>query len=507
MAIEYHAQGREPVGVAQPHPYAADYPIIQPSSDIKYLLADAYFAYANPADINSPAGAYNNTRYVAPFRIDWLYGFGDTTVSAPSGVPTPTHAADARIRDATGAVAFDSTTATYRVIDWGGRLRIHEWVGSTAVLRLVQHTKWAPADANIARNYSTHIAPTSAQLEPRTIDLRPPQLFGVRVLATQINNEAFVLKSGFNIQIKPQIQTVGNRAVTRIEFSAVAGAGAGVFTECDTADRNIYRINNISPTETGHFKIAAASCYKVSKPLLLLSQNPRRFTATANTLRFSSECPPCYSCDDVIDLARRLDGTGRKYLALSSQTRAVREVYRDNRERWIKAAECLTRRKIRLQLVPQLCPYLTVAMQYCNMTANCLADLQLTIALTSTGNTAGVIVPNFTLIRGASMLPGRKTGRRERYTMGGTWPSFTAAWPSVQAYSSVDVVFRLMFAECGQVADVPITVDGVVSGTIAGREITVVDDTGATVRATGRDRVTLDCPATSDDFAAIQVCL
>ena len=102
-SFQLSGTGRRGIGVNQPQS-GLDYPLVNPSEDARYLLADVYLAYDDP-------GAYNSTITPSqhPLRIKWLYGVGCSASSAPAWAPAPTHAADIVIVDAQDNVVFDST--------------------------------------------------------------------------------------------------------------------------------------------------------------------------------------------------------------------------------------------------------------------------------------------------------------------------------------------------------------------------------------------------------------
>ena len=71
--------GREGIGVAQGHP-GHDYPLILPSEDVEYLLADFYLSFDQPGDYGGVGD------YEPPFRIHWLAGLGQGAPQMP--IPT-----------------------------------------------------------------------------------------------------------------------------------------------------------------------------------------------------------------------------------------------------------------------------------------------------------------------------------------------------------------------------------------------------------------------------------
>ena len=111
------SRGRQPIGVNQPPNSGTNYPFIRPSSDVQHLLGDFYLSYKETA-----------TCYAYPFRISWLYGFGDQEPSSPSG-KTPTHTHDIEIKDSNDVIVFDSSVngVVYREFLWGDRFLIVEW--------------------------------------------------------------------------------------------------------------------------------------------------------------------------------------------------------------------------------------------------------------------------------------------------------------------------------------------------------------------------------------------
>lgn len=131
-----NTRGRQPIGVNQPPGGGTNYPFVQPSSDIQYLLGDLFVSFDDLDDT-----------YVFPLKVSWMYGFGTNAVAPPAGYPAPTHAQDIIVTDANDVVVFDSTTATKFTSDvWDSRLLILEWTNTDSILRCVQHTEWTQAD-------------------------------------------------------------------------------------------------------------------------------------------------------------------------------------------------------------------------------------------------------------------------------------------------------------------------------------------------------------------------
>ena len=86
-------QGRQPIGVDQPPGSGTNYPFVQPSLDIQYLLGDLFLSFDDLSDT-----------YEFPLKVSWLFGFGVTVVAPPAGYPTPTHARDIIVTDVNDVV-------------------------------------------------------------------------------------------------------------------------------------------------------------------------------------------------------------------------------------------------------------------------------------------------------------------------------------------------------------------------------------------------------------------
>ena len=152
-------RARHPIGVNQPPNGGNDYPFVRPSPDIEHLLGDLYLSY--PDDTCS---------YAYPFRIQWMYGFGDKTVTPPAGYPTPTHDYDILIKDDNDVTVFDSTLtgtgddsdniAPYVTSVWYDRLVIIEWTNASkdTVCRCTKFIGWDSYSTDY-QDYDEYIVP------------------------------------------------------------------------------------------------------------------------------------------------------------------------------------------------------------------------------------------------------------------------------------------------------------------------------------------------------------
>ena len=265
MSFLYDPRGREGIGVVQPAA-GTDYPLIQPSADMRDLLADFYLAYDDPGD-------YGGQAFVLPFRIVWLFGFGtDVPVAGSIETPLPTHTADLLILDATEQVVFDSTTAVFDAEhapyngfaerDWGDRLHILEWYTDTATCRAIVHTKWSPDDDPVPHGYPDDFQPAAAILDARTCYRTPRRVRSLQALLTKLRRIAVVeFAAGYNMQLAVT-SLLTSRYGSAVTFAAVPGSGQGIYPGCDAPpSQYIRKINGVGPSRAGHFQLAANACY------------------------------------------------------------------------------------------------------------------------------------------------------------------------------------------------------------------------------------------------------
>lgn len=520
--------GRQGIGVAQPQS-GIDYPLVLPSDDVRDLLADFNLSYDHPVD---------EDEFRPPFRVQWLFGLGSLAPTDPIGPdePVPQHGHDIIVIDRDDRVVFDSTQAgtVYASRDWTPRLRIVTWQQASTGLAasLVYHTAWGPND--VPRQYPIYFYPEDAVLDPRAVTRTPNRLRSLTAVLDSLRGHSELL-AGYNIRIDVEHQTAapGRRDVTRLTFHATPGSGLGIFPDCTPLPLTINRINGVGPTDEGSFFFIANDCYWVRQPTRVIGTNPRRTqpetslvpgniptpglpSPDAGTskmvpgwppndhpgyahLQFGNDCEPCCDCDDYVDAAVYLNRTRNKYAALGTQISASRNLYHDNRQRWLNSANCRLDRSLRVKLLAQFCPYLDVALQFCNQSEQCQTNIELSVALeTSPAGGFGVEVPGFTFITGSNRVMGQTTPATSRYQMGGTWPTYTAFFDAVHPGQSAYVRFRLKFDDCGVSGGLtsPLAVTGCLTATSNGEPIRVVTPEGVVSEnpMSSCDTQTLNCP-------------
>lgn len=500
MTIEYDPHGRNGIGIAQPES-GKDYPLVSPSDDVRYLLADFYLAYDDPADYDDTVDPFT-----PPFKITWLYMEANGTENGPiDDFPDGVHAADVIITDADDRTVFDSTGADAEDRDWGTRLHIYCWETSTAVCRMVTHTKWSPDATPTPHEYDQYIAPESAELDGHVVRRMPKRVKSLTVVLTTVNDGPVDFIAGNNMamsSLDPLVRK--HRNVRQISMGAVPGAGTGIAPGCTPTALVIRRVNQIPPTAAGDFLLSATGCFYARQPAAIVQEVPRLSAVIPSMLQIGNDCSPCCACDDYVSTARYMNTVGAQYQTIGEQLQEYATTHADNVSRWDVAKSCIESRPLRLALQPQICPFLDVAAQFCNQSADCqTGPLILTIDFSATPDGDATATPGFGFITGLDHITGRRTGKTERYTIGGTWPVFTATWDTIEAFMAVSVRFRLKFGDCGVGGgDAPFVPQACLSATLAGVPISIAGSAVSVCKS-----ATLNCPAVVDDIIDLAACV
>jgi hypothetical protein len=363
-----HPRGRQPIGVCQPPGASGDYPFAAPSADVALLLGDFYLAYED-----------TECGYVLPLRVSWLYGFGTNPVSAPSGTPTPAHDRDLVVKDADGAVVFDSTTAAYyEETEWGGRLLVVQWQTADAVCRCTVHTEWSPE--HTAVTYDDHIEPDSGVLDARTYERMPARVRGIRV-GNQTFTGKIVFQSGNNVDLTGEAadRTDGGEFVNAVTIDAVPGAGLGRQPGCESTEVVLRRINQSQPDDSGNLVIEMDDCLRLQIPLTVTGDTATY--AAESTLQIHSECTPCCACEDYVNTYRGLKAVWDRWRSAAASAEATRDVYHDNRDRWNDQRDCRLASPARLLVNSERNCRLFVGGSFCNMTPCCVGPIEFRFTL------------------------------------------------------------------------------------------------------------------------------
>lgn len=468
----YDAAGRRGLGVVQPHS-GIDYPFVTPSEEIRYLFADFFFAYEEPADYDPAL-----TPRRLPLQIAWVYGLGCVENTPPDWAPTPTHTADLVLKDADGTIVFDSTTADYFAETvWNTVYRIYEWRKDGDTCRIVVHTAWNDNGYGPSpRNYSEHIEPDRAVLDVRTTVRIPPRVKSLSAILETIARQQATLAAGYNIKLEVEDLGFrqGRRRQTRITVSAVPGAGLGRYADCAEEDPPLRKLQGVTPDAHGDVYIAATDCYSVRQPTTVVNDVPRRLLPSRSLdhvsphLIIANSCKtPCCDCVDFIAAAEYLNQLRDEYKALADRVIAARDVYHENRSRWLAAAACREGQALQVTVVPQTGPFVDIAGQFTNQTNECITNVAIQFELSATPAVTPELVCGTTLIW--TSLP-RAEG--VPYVLQGEWSTYRAYFEAVKPGDSVRVRFRLKFPTVGLSADgEPFAVTATLTGSANGQTV------------------------------------
>lgn len=458
------AGGRQPIAVNQPPGGGTDYPFVKPSADLQYLLGDFYLSYRDDA-----------CQFQPPFRVAWLYGFGETVVAEIPGYPTPTHAHDLLVLDADDAVVFDSTAAiSYGTRAWGDRLLIVEWISDTAVCRLTKHVGWEPEDieAGAAQSYDLYLAPAGGDLDPDTYQRAVPSLRSIRVGAEQLSGHVR-LESGYNASVSLVTETDqyavpaidledladtankatvrGTRLSSQLLLQATPGAGLGQYPGCDEeqlGERVVRKINSIGPDESGEFALDAEGCLWTSRPLALAGTAPRSFLYPGPaTLKLHNPCGPCCTCDYFVRTYKGLKRQWNLWRQIAVDAQTARDLMLAVQQRWTAAKSCREANSIRLVSLPEGNCKVALGTTFCNTTKCCATPLVLRFSFEyREGGAPAVPLASDCL---ATLIDGSpQKNIPERYTLSGSWPVYEATFDYADPQSVSRVAFRLCLNQC-----------------------------------------------------------
>jgi hypothetical protein len=445
----YDEYGRERIGVDQPQG-GSNYPFVAPSDDIKDLIADLFLSYKD-----------DTCGYTLPFRIKWLYGFGCQGAYVPVGHK---YAYDLLIEDAEGVVVFDSREATsFHQQAWGSRLLVLQWETAEEVLRVVKFLAWSQEET--PRDYPLYFEPVNSTLDDRVAEKLPLRVRSITVGDYTLRRD-ITLKNGYNTTLEAaDTPATGSRRGSTLVLSGEPGTGLGRFPpECGETVIPIRRINNIPGNEKQNFLLDARKCYRVERPIFAVIKDsaPRQVQVVDHQLQLINDCGPCCTCDDYIAVYEAIRRLRDRYADLIARAQTVRDGYKNIRLRWQDHASCVQANGLRLIMQP-VCPKrVAVAVAWCNATGECVRNVILplqfvyeeTYCPTVTADTdpegtwdEGGSVTCGSAYRNGNALTSNQRGRREPYTVGGSWPCFWVQFDSIDPGQMGSVSFTMEFPD------------------------------------------------------------
>jgi hypothetical protein len=442
--------GRRGIGVIQPQS-GLDYPFVAPTPDIRYLVADFFLSYDDPAEYDG-----GNT-FTPPLRIKYLYNVGCEENTPPAGFPTPRTAneADIVVVDADDRVVFDSTVGAVTAAEeaWSADYKIYRWQNSSSTCALVAYTTWAATDDD-KRNHAKYLAPANAILEARAVYKMPRRLKTLRVQSGGTTSSPISglvnFRNGYNTTLVAAAPVVNNfRINTPVVFNAVAGTGLGKYQNCGTdetgeAVQPIRKINGI-PTTTGDFLLSGTDCVWSRRPTLRTNDNGLNPSGVVHQ-QIGADCPPCCECSDYVDTALYMNQVQSQYMLIGERVNDVKLYHEQNVARWLDQRLCSVN-PLKLLLVPQRCPYMDIVLMLCNPCQDCVLSSRLTLTLTPTITSPATLVCGYTAFYAAG-INGRPIPITETQLAGSS--SFSAQFPIIRGGGTAYLKFRVKFQERSQ---------------------------------------------------------
>lgn len=470
MTVRLVSSGGKGTGV---NPRGTDFPFVAPSEDLRGLIADAYLAYEDPVTLPLRLASITGLHKAFDFASASSADSQSSASGDASGNPV-----DVIIRDAEDTVIFDSAETEYTAADFGDRLRIHEWRSDIAVCRIVQHTAFHQPEDEVV--VPATLEPEAGELDSRVSMQMPARVTSLRVGVSTID-ESIVLQSGYNMEMElAEPAAAGLRSRQGILLSAVPGTGLGRFNNCEAQDLFIKRINQVSPTPAGDFLLAAHDCYWVRQPAAV-GTGPRTVTPTAASLQFGNDCDPCCECEDFVSVYAGVRRVRDQFAAIGDTAESTRDLYHENRDRWLAAKECVENNVVRVVTFPHQ-NFIEVGVAVCNLTQECATDIEMELVVTV--NCDDPPVPT---IVSCSTLKSDVRGQWEYYDMSTVpadqgssssavpeqGPPWYAAWDALNPGYSARLRTRLEFP-----ADMDCSVTVTVKGWIG--NVQVGEDAGTT---------------------------
>lgn len=496
MSFDRDPHGRAPIGVAQRR--GGNYPFVNPSEDVQDLFADLYLQYEDPADYDAEL-----TPYELPLRLVMVRGLGVLGPKVkPSNWPTiaevEPHDVDLVIMDCKNrvVVATQAQALTFRERAWGDRLHLYDWTAANFVLRAVVHTKWPPEGIEpAAHDYPSRFFPADGRLDIRGMLRMPKRLRSVIVGLTTISEE-FMLDAGYNIELDhvgtlqevssltdairgllPQTQG-GGRKGNKITILGTAGGGLGRYPGCSDVDIVLRRINGEAPNDYGDFLLqvagrdgSAQSCYWLERPTTVLSEYPRVVAVTPATLQINNDCGPCCDCPDYVEVKLAIDALWAKWRTLGQESEAIRDLYADNRQRWLDQKSCREARPQRINLSASCDGFVGVAYTYCHMSPTCSGPLETNFTVTTYRGGVATALGENVYPNKTTKNEGSGDSRLHPYNLQGSLPSLVAYWEALDGHKSARLTFLLRMCDAVDGDSVSVTATPTFAG-VAGTPTT-----------------------------------
>lgn len=443
--------------------YGTNYPFVRPSTDLRWLISDLWFAHSD-------------TAAQPPLFVQQLLHFGRPLLLEPPG-PETEHPCDIILVDANSDVVCDTRQAeSYTGRAFGNRFYIHEWLFLDKVCRVVQHTKLRLTQLEAMRVTETDdlvttedlqqriieqlsspvpvlLSPESGELDERAHELIPERITSIQV-GTDIITGNVTIVAGYNVQLEkdqsnsrsvispiPGFASAANTGLNAVEstivLSAVAGGGSGAFPGCQDTNLGLRSINGVTADASGSFLLGATGCLFVRPPYLL--DTPTQLASAS--LRMGNNCTVCSSCDDYLKVYSIEQGLHDRLARIGDSTAGVVDAHNHTIDRWNDYSNLSLPLYMSLyEKVNADNKILQVEAVYCQ--PKIMANIPIRLVFTCHTSTGVVpsIIPELSQGSGGG-LPVDGMRPWGPVVVSGTWPIFWVSWEALGEGAQINMLF------------------------------------------------------------------
>lgn len=274
------------------------------------------------------------------------------------------------VKDANDAIVIDKTSDTANTTTWGTDRTVYQWIENTVILRVVVRTDDLVDDV--------------ANLDPRTCNNMPTRVTSLTVDDVRMTGSVR-FSAGYNIAMvgSQTERNDGGRLTDEISMDAISGAGEGRAPGCEDTEPLVRRINGIQPGPAGNFIIQADDCLRTQLPLNVVDDSATRAAviSPAAAVQLASECQPCCDCDYFVRTYRGLKRMWNRWKTIATTAEQVRDIYSDNRTRWLAQLECRSNNTLRIVGAADSDCAVFIGGSYCNFSKCCLIPIELRFTL------------------------------------------------------------------------------------------------------------------------------
>lgn len=283
---------------------------------------------------------------------------------------------DLIIESQDGSISLDTRQMEHRVRVWCGDLKVHTWIGESAVVQAVLRHNPALSD---------HYEFEELVLDQRAVDFRPVALrdlvvgeTGGQVSVLSQETKTLHLASGYNLQATAQdIRSPRGERQSKLTLDAVPGAGLGLFPGCD-ADLGVTALGRARPTPDGDLLAGGVDCIglrpKLNYTAVHAEIDPGKF-------EIYDSCTAKCSCDDFASVANYAIALWNKYRILAERISNIRDRYHEVRAKIKTWQECVQGNPLRLHIWQAPPCSIGIGMGICNVGDECLDGLSINMRI------------------------------------------------------------------------------------------------------------------------------